>query len=103
MRIAFATNNGLTVNEKFCNCHQFSVYDTKDKKLIETRSALLLGDYTSEDVKDDYLSQIFDLLSDCQMICAAGFSFYTFRKLREKGIASMKTKARISDLIPKRA
>lgn len=103
MRIAYATNNGHIVNEKFCNCNQFSVYDTTTQKLVDTRSAMPSGDYTDEQVKDTYLKQIFDLLNDCHHICAAGFSFYTLRKLRERGIASMKTKGRITDLIPKRA
>lgn len=102
MRIAYATNNGQIVNEKFCNCNQFFVYDTKEQRLVDTRYAMSSGDYNEVHVKDVFLSQIFDLLNDCHLICAAGFSFYTLRKLRENGIGSMKTKGRIEDLIPKR-
>lgn len=102
MRIAFATTDGRMVNEKFCNCNQFLVYDFKEQKMVEKRYANASSDFTNEEVKDAYLAQIFDILNDCQMICAAGFSFYTLRKLRKNGITSMKTKGRIADFFPKK-
>jgi len=105
MKIAYASTDGITINTKFCSSTIFYIYEKegKESRFIDRR---WISDAASLCGRSEYLDEFIEIvaaeLKDCQVICAAKFSFESMRKLRKQGIKCLTSKGgRVVDNLPK--
>ena len=100
MKVAFATTDGLNVDEHFGRCGTFAIYEmTKnDYKFVEMRKFAEGRDTDIEKTKgmgqihDDRVQAKVDQLSDCKIIYLTDIGGPSAAKLVKKGMMPLKVK-----------
>ncbi|MBI5409133.1 MAG: nitrogen fixation protein NifX [Nitrospirae bacterium] len=100
MRVAFATTDGVKVDEHFGRAGMFVVYDLMQHgfKFLETRKFADGRDAEIEDTKgmgqihDDRVQMKVDKLADCRIIYMTEIGGPSAARLVKKGIMPMKVK-----------
>ena len=104
MKIAFATTDGIAVDEHFGRAGMFEVYDiTKDGYVfLETRKFSEGRDSAIEETKgmgaihDDRVQKKVDKLADCRIIYLTDIGGPSAARLVKKGIMPVKVKESVS-------
>ncbi|MFA6055023.1 MAG: nitrogen fixation protein NifX [Thermodesulfovibrionales bacterium] len=104
MKIAFATTDGIAIDEHFGRAGMFAVYDlTKDgysfreiRKFSEGRDSAIEETKGMGAVHEDRLQQKVDKLSDCKIIYLVEIGGPSAARLVKKGIMPVKVKRNVS-------
>ncbi len=100
MKIAFASTDGVTVNEHFGRCNQFVVYEFKEDgyRFIELRN-FSEGEYKAieetrafPEIHNDLVWDKVKALSDCKIIYMTEIGPPSAARLSQKGIMPLKVK-----------
>jgi nitrogen fixation protein NifX len=100
MKIAFATTDGITIDEHFGRAGMFAVYDlTKDgysfseiRKFSEGRDSAIEETKGMGAVHEDRVQQKVDKLGDCKIIYLTEIGGPSAARLVKKGIMPVKVK-----------
>ena len=98
MKIAFATTDGITVDEHFGRAGMFEVYDiTKDgyafletRKFSDGRDSAIEETKGMEAIHDDRVQKKVDQLADCRIIYLTDIGGPSAARLVKKGIMPVK-------------
>ena len=104
MKIAFATTDGIAIDEHFGRAGMFAVYDlTKDgylfqeiRKFSEGRDSAIEETKGMGAVHEDRVQQKVDKLSDCKIIYLVEIGGPSAARLVKKGIMPVKVKRNVS-------
>ncbi len=100
MKVAFATTDGLNVDEHFGRCGTFAIYEMTENgyKFVEMRKFAEGRDTDIEKTKgmgqihDDRVQAKVDQLSDCKIIYLTDIGGPSAAKLVKKGMMPLKVK-----------
>jgi nitrogen fixation protein NifX len=104
MKIAFATTDGIAIDEHFGRAGMFAVYDlTKDgysfreiRKFSEGRDSAIEETKGMGAVHEDRVQQKVDKLADCRIIYLTEIGGPSAARLVKKGIMPVKVKRKVS-------
>jgi nitrogen fixation protein NifX len=104
MKVAFATTDGVQVDEHFGRAGMFAVYEVKEEgySLVEMRKFAEGRDTAIEETKgmreihDDLVQKKVESLGDCRIIYLAEIGGPSAARLVKKGIMPVKVKERVT-------
>lgn len=104
MKVAFATTDGVNVDEHFGRCGMFAIYElTKEaykpvemRKFADGRDAAIEETKGMGQIHDERVQDKVDQLSDCKIIYLTEIGGPSAAKLVKKGIMPLKVKGVIS-------
>lgn len=104
MRVAFATTNGVSVDEHFGRAGKFAIYDLTGEgyRLLEMRKFAEGRDAAVEETKgmgrahEDLVEKKVDKLADCKIIYLTEIGGPSASRLVRKGIMPIKVKEAVS-------
>jgi nitrogen fixation protein NifX len=104
MKIAFATTDGIAIDEHFGRAGMFAVYElTKDgysfqeiRKFSEGRDSAIEETKGMGELHEDRVQQKVDKLSDCKIIYLVEIGGPSAARLVKKGIMPVKVKRSVS-------
>jgi len=104
MKVAFATTNGISVDEHFGRAGAFAVYDLNGKgyRFLELRKFAEGRDTTIEETKgrgrthDDLVERKVNKLADCKIVYLTEIGGPAASRLIKKGVMPIKVKEAVS-------
>ena len=104
MKVAFATTDGINVDEHFGRAGSFAIYDlsrtgyqfTELRKFADGVDQAVVGTREQGAVHDEAVQDKVDRLADCKMVYMTEIGGPSAARLVKKGIMPMKVKAVIS-------
>lgn len=104
MKVAFATTDGMKVDEHFGRAGMFAVYDVKEKgyRFVEMRRFAEGRDRAIEETRgagqlhEDLVQKKVDALADCRIVYLAEIGGPSASRLVKKGIMPVKVKETVT-------
>ena len=104
MKIAFATTDGVNVDEHFGRAGMFVIYELKDsgysfletRKFSEGRDAAIEGTKGMGRIHDEHVDHKVDRISDCRIIYLTEIGGPSAARLARKGIMPVKVREAVS-------
>ncbi len=104
MKIAFATTDGINVDEHFGRAGMFAIYElTKDsyrfvemRRFADGRDVEVVNTKGMGEVHDDRVERKVDRLSDCKIVYLTEIGGPSAARLVKKGIMPIKVKEKVS-------
>jgi nitrogen fixation protein NifX len=104
MKVAFATTNGVQVNEHFGRAGMFAVYDVKEqgysfvemRKFAEGRDTAVEETKGMKEVHDDLVQKKVDSLGDCKIVYLTEIGGPSAARLVKKGMMPVKVKEKVT-------
>jgi nitrogen fixation protein NifX len=104
MKVAFATTDGVQVNEHFGRAGMFAVYDVKEqgysfvemRKFAEGRDTAVEETKGMKEVHDDLVQKKVDSLGDCKIVYLTEIGGPSAARLVKKGMMPVKVKEKVT-------
>jgi nitrogen fixation protein NifX len=104
MKVAFATTDGVQVNEHFGRAGMFAVYEVKEqgysfvemRKFAEGRDTAVEETKGIKEVHDDLVQKKVDSLGDCKIVYLTEIGGPSAARLVKKGMMPVKVKEQVT-------
>jgi nitrogen fixation protein NifX len=104
MKVAFATTDGVQVNEHFGRAGMFAVYEVKEqgysfvemRKFAEGRDTAVEETKGMKEVHDDLVQKKVDSLGDCKIVYLTEIGGPSAARLVKKGMMPVKVKEQVT-------
>jgi nitrogen fixation protein NifX len=104
MKVAFATTDGVQVNEHFGRAGMFAVYEVKEqgysfvemRKFAEGRDTAVEETKGMKEVHDDLVQKKVDSLGDCKIVYLTEIGGPSAARLVKKGMMPVKVKEKVT-------
>jgi nitrogen fixation protein NifX len=104
MKVAFATTDGVQVNEHFGRAGMFAIYEVKEqgysfvemRKFAEGRDTAVEETKGVKEVHDDLVQKKVDSLGDCKIVYLTEIGGPSAARLVKKGMTPVKVKEKVT-------